>query len=270
MSMATEHAEEVQHHSHTSRWPIWIGLGIGAGMFGFLFFTKGYTPFGWTAVLAGAASIIYGLFGWVRDMTREDIHEIKHNVKEDFKNIGLTGMLVFIPSEIFLFGSLFASYFALRAHTPDFYTNHGEAMNVLASIIPYFNTICLVSSSFTLHFAEHFLKHGKQKTFQLLLGITLVLGFLFVGGQAYEYLEFIKDGFTIKSSIYGSIFFSLTGLHGLHVTGGALFLTYIFAGSFRSQLSKDKHSVLLAASVYWHFVDVVWIFLMMIIYLRWI
>ncbi len=270
MSHATEHAYEV-HHEHTSRWPIWIGLGIGAGMFSFLLFTQGFTSIGWAALLGGVASLLFGLGGWVRDMTREDIKEIKHNIKEEFKNIGYSGMLIFIPSEIFLFGSLFASYFVLRANDPNFYNIHGHEAFVVMGIIPAINTLLLVSSSFTLHFGEHFLKHGNLKMFQRLLGVTLILGYLFVAGQAYEYIQFITDeGFTIKTGNYGAIFYSLTGLHGLHVTGGALFLTYIFIGSFLGQLSKEKHSVLLSASIYWHFVDVVWIFLMMVIYLRWV
>jgi cytochrome c oxidase subunit 3 len=272
MSSATEHTHE-EHHSHTSSWPIWVGLGIGAALFSFLLFVKGYTPFGYTFAIGGTALFVFGLGGWIRDMTKEDIHEIKNDIPEEFPNIGFWGMLVFIPSEIFLFGSLFASYFVLKAAGgAEFFSFNGHHIDVLESIIPYLNTIFLVSSSFTLHFAEHYLKQDNTKMFQLMLGITLILGYLFVSGQVIEYYEFITgaQNFTILSGPYGAIFYSLTGLHGLHVMIGAGMLTYGFIGSFLGQHTKNKHAALSSFSIYWHFVDVVWIFLMMVIYLRWL
>ena len=286
MSSATQNTPDVQHHEHTSNWPIWVGLGIGAMMLSILMFKNSeiilvnegretlYTPLGWFSLIVGAALFIYGLFNWVRSMTREHVVAIRNKWAEEFPNIGLWGMLIFIPSEVFLFGSLFASYFVLKAAVgfEAFFDVHGagEAIQVMG-ILPALNTIFLVTSSFTLHFAEHFLKHDNMRMFKVLLGVTLALGFLFVGGQILEYYEFIvHEHFDIFSGKYGAMFYSLTGLHGLHVTGGAFFLLYVFVSAFKGAISKERHSVLTSASIYWHFVDVVWLFLMAVIYLRWL
>ena len=288
MSEVNQQTADVQHHEHTSNWPIWVGLGIGAIMLSILMFQNAkileagsggetlYTPLGWFSLFVGGALVIYGLFNWVRAMTKEHVIAIRNKWAEEFPNIGLWGMLIFIPSEVFLFGSLFASYFVLKAHVgaEAFFQvlHHGQLETmVVMGLLPALNTIFLVTSSFTLHFAEHFLKHDNMRMFKVLLGVTLILGFLFVGGQILEYYEFIViEGFDIFSGKYGAMFYSLTGLHGLHVTGGAFFLLYVFVSAFRGGISKERHSVLTSASIYWHFVDVVWIFLMVVIYLRWL
>jgi cytochrome c oxidase subunit 3 len=101
-----------------------------------------------------------------------------------------------------------------------------------------------------------------------LLGATLLLGIIFIGGQVYEYYEFIvHDGFTIAEGAYGSAFYGLTGLHGLHVTMGAVLLGIVFVRGFYGQYSAERHTSVSTASMYWHFVDVVWVFLLVVLYM---
>ena len=135
--------------------------------------------------------------------------------------------------------------------------------------IPLLNTILLVASSVTVHFAHHALKVGKRQAFHIWLFMTLVLGFVFVGFQAYEYYEaYTHYGLTLESGIYGSTFFMLTGFHGFHVCMGAVMLTVMFLRSIlRGHFTPNDHFGFEAASWYWHFVDVVWIGLFLFVYI---
>jgi len=99
------------------------------------------------------------------------------------------------------------------------------------------------------------------------MGLTLLLGVVFLGGQALEYFEFIGNyGFTWTQGVYSSAFFGLTGLHGLHVMLGVVFLSIVFVRGIYGQYSADRHLSVSTASMYWHFVDVVWIFLVVVLY----
>ncbi|ERG98095.1 MAG: heme/copper-type cytochrome/quinol oxidase, subunit 3, partial [Haloquadratum sp. J07HQX50] len=96
---------------------------------------------------------------------------------------------------------------------------------------------------------------------------TLLLGFIFIGGQVYEYYEFIiHEGFTLTSGFFASAFFGLTGLHGLHVSLGAVLLAVVMLRALLGQYSADRHVSVSTVSMYWHFVDVVWIFLVVVLY----
>jgi cytochrome c oxidase subunit 3 len=124
-----------------------------------------------------------------------------------------------------------------------------------------------VASSITIHFAHHALLKGNRKRFVRLLGVTLLLGFVFLGGQVYEYYEFIvHKGFTLTEGAYGSAFYGLTGLHGLHVGLGAVLLSIIFIRALFGHYSAEKHVSVSTVSMYWHFVDIVWIFLVVVLY----
>ena len=135
--------------------------------------------------------------------------------------------------------------------------------------IPLINTILLLSSSVTLHFAHVAPKAGKRSPFNLLLGITLVLGFTFVGFQAYEYYEAYHHlGLTLEAGIYGSTFFILTGFHGFHVCMGAIMLTVQWLRStVGGHFSEEDQFGFEASSWYWHFVDVVWVGLFLFVYI---
>ena len=140
-----------------------------------------------------------------------------------------------------------------------------EEMSIL---IPFINTVLLISSSFTCHFAHSALKNSDRKSFDKWLGITLLLGFAFVGFQAFEYYEaYTHLGLTLESGIYGSTFFILTGFHGFHVCLGAIMLSVQWLRSTRAgHFSVDDQFGFEASSWYWHFVDVVWICLFLFVY----
>lgn len=135
--------------------------------------------------------------------------------------------------------------------------------------IPLINTILLVTSSVTLHFAHHALKADNRKKLNQWLAITLILGFVFVGFQALEYYEAYNDlGLTLGAGIYGSTFFMLTGFHGFHVCMGAVMLTVQWLRSVKGKhFSPSDHFGFEASAWYWHFVDVVWIALFLFVYI---
>jgi cytochrome c oxidase subunit 3 len=130
------------------------------------------------------------------------------------------------------------------------------------------NTIILIISSVTLHYAHVALRNGDRRRFLSLLGVTLLLGIIFLGGQALEYYEFIvHENFTIAEGAYASAFYGLTGLHGLHVSLGAVLLLIVFARAMMGQYSAERHTSVSTVSMYWHFVDVVWVFLVVVLYI---
>ncbi|MEM7144711.1 MAG: cytochrome c oxidase subunit I [Verrucomicrobiota bacterium] len=129
-------------------------------------------------------------------------------------------------------------------------------------------TFILLASSVTFWFAERALRGGNQGGFLRWLLITIVLGLVFLGGQAIEYAGLIQSGITIHSNLFASTFFTVTGFHGFHVFGGIVALTILFILGRKGDLTQKRSKVFSAAGIYWHFVDVVWIFVFAIIYLR--
>jgi cytochrome c oxidase subunit III len=135
--------------------------------------------------------------------------------------------------------------------------------------LPLINTLLLISSSFTVHWAHHAIKHDKLGLFKRWMVATLLLGVVFIGVQAFEYYEaYVHMGLTLKSGVYGSTFFMLTGFHGFHVCMGAFILCIQMIRGWKGQFSSEDHFGFEAGSWYWHFVDVVWIFLFLVVYLN--
>ncbi|MBB3169793.1 cytochrome c oxidase subunit 3 [Simiduia aestuariiviva] len=165
--------------------------------------------------------------------------------------------------------------------TPDMAAN-GEAAKVLGpaqnmsgstvenvwSWLPLWNTIVLMTSSVTVHFAHTAIKKDNRKGFNLWLGITVLLGFIFLGLQAEEYIVAYNDmGLTLESGAYGTTFFMLTGFHGAHVTMGTIMLLVMWLRSMlKGHFKSDDQFGFEAASWYWHFVDVVWVGLFIFVY----
>jgi cytochrome c oxidase subunit III len=175
----------------------------------------------------------------------------------------LLGMLLFIASEVMFFGGLFATYFNARAlvgagnwHPPE-----GAHLDIaLAGVL----TAILLASSFTMQFGVWAIRRGDTGKLRMWTAITLVLGVLFLMGQLYDYSVL---GFGIADGVFGTTFYTLTGFHGAHVFGGVVGLTIILARATRGQFSRRNHVAVEAVSMYWHFVDVVWIGVFSTIYL---
>jgi len=183
------------------------------------------------------------------------------------------GTIVWLGSEVMFFAALFAMYFSLRANAPELWSAGAELLNVPFALI---NTLILVASSFTAQFgvfaAERMqprstgkspMKWGMVEWFM----ISYVLGAIFVAGQVWEYAILISEGVTLSSDSYGSAFYITTGFHALHVTGGLIAFLFVIGRTFAAKKFGHKEATAaIVVSYYWHFVDVVWIGLFLIIY----
>jgi len=174
----------------------------------------------------------------------------------------LVGMLLFIASEVMFFGGLFATYFNAKAAAGDTWAPPpgGHLDLELAAVL----TAILVASSFTMQFGVWAIRRGDTGKLKMWTAITLTLGVLFLVGQAYDYSQL---GFGIADGVFGTVFYTLTGFHGAHVFGGAVGLTIVLARAMRGQFSARNHVAVEAVSMYWHFVDAVWIGVFSTIYL---
>ncbi len=172
----------------------------------------------------------------------------------------LLGMLVFIISEVMVFGAFFTAYFFIRVAQGDPWPAHGTTLPVEVAA---FNTAILISSSFTLHWAETALKNGNR--FGLKAGIltTFLLGCTFLFIQVNEYANI---GFAPQDSAQASIFYGLTGLHGAHVFIGLTLLLMVVIRSFRGHYSPEEHRGVEVPGIYWHFVDIMWIIVFSTVY----
>jgi cytochrome c oxidase subunit 3 len=183
-------------------------------------------------------------------------------------SMGMLSMMFFIGSEVMLFGSLFTAYFFVRFNVADQWPPLNDAGEpfVLPKVITGVNTAILVFSSFTLHWGEHRLKHyNDRKGLERGLLVTMILGATFLLIQINEYVHL---GFTPQSQAFGSAFYTLTGFHGLHVFVGLTLLTLCYIRVKRAHDFTPQWSTpLRAAGAYWHFVDVVWILLYVLVYL---
>jgi cytochrome c oxidase subunit III len=177
-------------------------------------------------------------------------------------NSGMWAIIMFVGSELMFFAALFTTYFFLRGKIPAWEPIFGEKPSWQG--LPLVNTIELVSSSVTMQLAVSAIKKGDRRRMILWLIPTLILGAAFLTGQAYEYTRL---GFLPRDGIFAAVFFTLTGFHGAHVTGGVVFIAICLYRGLRGQFTANRHLAVEAASIYWHFVDVVWIGLFTTIYI---
>jgi cytochrome c oxidase subunit 3 len=175
----------------------------------------------------------------------------------------LLGMLLFIASEVMFFGGLFAAYFNARASFGGEWgpLHPAEPLEIMPIALPI--TIILVTSSLTMQFAVWAIRRGDQRAMRFWTAVTLALGVIFLAGQAYDYSVL---GFGISDGVFGTVFYTLTGFHGAHVFGGTVGLTILVARATQGQFSARNHVAVEAISIYWHFVDVVWIALFSTLY----
>jgi cytochrome c oxidase subunit III len=134
--------------------------------------------------------------------------------------------------------------------------------------IPIFNSICLISSSFTIVLAEHAIKHGAMRRFAALWGLTMLLGIEFLCGTAIEWKHLIyEDGLTIRTNLFGTTFYSLVGLHATHVVVGLIMLTLVMIFTLLGRLEQRHAERIQVLALYWHFVDAVWIVVFTVVYI---
>jgi cytochrome c oxidase subunit 3 len=180
------------------------------------------------------------------------------------------GIVLFIVSEAVMFGGFFAQYFYNRILSDGWPTRAGLPdgfERVPAFPLPVLLTVALVASGFSAHWAQNAIRRDDRDAFQGWLIVTILLGLAFLSGQAYEYTNLIVyEGFNITSGIYGTVFFSLTGLHGLHVTVGVLVLIGVLIRAFLGHFSSRNQFGVEGTVLYWHFVDAVWIALYVTLY----
>jgi cytochrome c oxidase subunit 3 len=172
------------------------------------------------------------------------------------------GMLLFIASEIMLFGSFFTIYFFVRVvnNAPE-WPPEGFHLPVFVAGV---NTAILLTSSFTMHWALQAIKRGNRAGLQAGLVLTLALGLTFLLTQIREYS---RIGFAPSDGAFGSVFFGLTGLHGAHVFVGLTLLTFATIRAFRGHFTAEAHHGVEIPGIYWHFVDVMWIVVYTTVYI---
>ena len=174
----------------------------------------------------------------------------------------LLGMLLFIISEIMVFGAFFTAYFFIRVVSGDhWFPFHGHSLPVAVAGT---NTAILVSSSFTLHWAEHSIKNNNRWGLKAGILSTFLLGCTFLFVQINEYIHI---GFSPKDFAQASVFYGLTGLHGAHVFVGLTLLAFATIRAFRGHYSEEEHLGVEIPGIYWHFVDVMWIVVYTTIYI---
>jgi cytochrome c oxidase subunit 3 len=166
-----------------------------------------------------------------------------------------------ILSEIMLFGALFAAYFVVRGESSGWPPVRGLERPEL--LMPGLNTLLLISSSGTMQWAVRAARGGDRSRILRWLGLTLLLGGVFIVIQGYE---FATNGFGLSSGVFGSTFYILTGFHGAHVLAGLSLIAIVANRARRRLVSAEHHTAVEATSYYWHFVDVVWVFLFSTLY----
>jgi len=289
------HKEHEHYYVPTSSpWSIVGSVGIFLFMIGFINLLHGDILGGSILFPAGAVIIIIMMFGWFSSVINESLSGVySEQVDRSFR----MGMMWFIFSEVMFFGAFFGVLFYVRMFAlpwlggegakaitgeflypqfkyvwpllvnpnPEAFPGPKAVMDAVG--IPLLNTVILLTSAVTLTWAHWGLKDNKRSQLIWGLVITIVLGFTFLGFQAFEYYH-AHHGLhlTFNSGIYGSTFYMLTGFHGAHVTIGAIMLTVMLVRSIKGHFTPKAHFAFEAAAWYWHFVDVVWLFLFIFVY----
>jgi cytochrome c oxidase subunit 3 len=267
--MADAHAKQHPYHLvDPSPWPLVGAVSAFVAALGAISFMHGASAW-WIA--PGAIGVLYTMLSWWRDVIKES-HEGFHT---RIVQLGLRyGMILFIASEVMFFVAWFWAFF-------DSSLTAGSAIQVVKSAftgghwppkgievfdpwhLPLLNTLILLTSGTTVTWAHHALIHGDRKGLVWGLVLTVILGATFSCVQVFEYAH---AAFSFGGNIYGATFFMATGFHGFHVFVGTIFLIVCLIRAARGDFTPQQHFGFEAAAWYWHFVDVVWLFLFFCIY----
>ena len=275
--MSAEHGHDY-HLVDPSPWPILGTIAAGLMFFGLLLFMhpdffgenlEGALTAGGPWLFApGVVLLFVTVWFWWRDVIREAEHEGFH---KPIVQLGMRyGMALFICSEVMFFAAFFWAYFEASLAPKELpYEVPGGVWPPEGVVtfdpfdLPFMNTLILLLSGVTVTWAHHALLEGNRRSLIRGLGITVLLGIAFTGLQAFEYSH---AGFSFSGGIYGSTFFMATGFHGFHVIIGTTFLTVCFFRARAGHFKPEHHFGFEAAAWYWHFVDVVWLFLFICVY----
>jgi cytochrome c oxidase subunit 3 len=288
--MSSAHGPSDYYIPEPSRWPFVAMFSVFLFVLGAAMGMNGMT-IGIVTMFAGLALLAYMFFGWFGDVVEENLTG-KYNAKVDISF--RQGMFWFIASEVFFFATFFGSLYYIReisvawlggtgylGSTAEFLTNQFEAAWPTAGPqnlgggfeqmgpwgIPALNTAILLTSGLTVTWAHWGLKNDNNKQLVNGLILTVILGFIFVGMQAYEYMHaYHALNLTLESGVYGSTFYILTGFHGFHVVVGSVMLLAVLMRARKKHFSSHNHFAFEAAAWYWHFVDVVWLGLFIFVY----
>jgi len=284
------HAQGQYYIPHGSHWPIVGSVGLTTLLVGFASWLNG-ADFGQLLMLVGVVITLVMMFGWFGTVIRES-QSGAYNAQVDLSF--RWGMFWFIFSEVMFFAAFFGALFYARQYSVPWLGGEGDGVSTNAVLwpnfeaawptggpgevggqfeimgawgIPALNTAILLTSGATITWAHHALKEDKRGQLALGLLLTVLLGVIFLGFQAYEYMHAYADlNLKMSSGIYGSTFFMLTGFHGLHVTIGAIMLAVMLIRVLKGHFTSKNHFAFEAAAWYWHFVDVVWLGLFIFVY----
>ena len=268
-----------------SRWPVLMGTALLITMIGASGWVNGLA-WGKTLNIVGIIAALFVLYNWFGDAIAESEGGL-YNARIDTSY--RWSMSWFIFSEVMFFGAFFGALFYARAITmpwladldhkllwPDFagvWGNVGPAGTVEKFEtmgpfpIPTINTALLLTSGVTLTISHHALRANERAKAAFWLAATVLLGAVFMGFQAYEYMHAYSElNLKLTSGIYGSTFFMLTGFHGFHVTMGGIMLSVVLYRLMKGHFTPEHHFAFEGAAWYWHFVDVVWLGLYVVVY----
>jgi cytochrome c oxidase subunit 3 len=268
----TAHAQKHPYHLvDPSPWPAVGAASAGLLTFGTVFYLhpdmlgKGFEPFmqatGLWKIAPGIIGVLFTMWMWWRDVINEATFQGHHTPVVRLHH--RYGMALFIASEVMFFVAFFWAFFdaALSVRTGVWPPQGIVPFDAFG--LPFMNTLILLTSGCTVTWAHHALIEGDRKGLLQGLALTILLGIAFTSLQAYEYSH---AGFAFKGGIYPTTFFMATGFHGFHVIIGTTFLIVCWFRAWKGHFKPDHHFGFEAAAWYWHFVDVVWLFLFTVIY----
>lgn len=256
------------HIVRPSIWPLVSSLAAGILAMGGVLFMHGVEVgglnIGYKGIAIGLLGVLLCMFFWWKDIIFESIGEKVHN---RITEVGLRyGMFLFIISEVMFFVAFFWAFFynaMLPAEAIGFVWPPAEIHVINAFYLPLMMTMILLLSGCTVTWAHHAILEGKNEEAITAIGFSVFLGFFFLGFQVYEYSHL---NFGFADSVYSSVFYMATGFHGFHVLVGALFLAVCWFRAMKGHFTPENHFGFEAAAWYWHFVDVVWLFLFIAVY----